>query len=179
VLALENLTEVNYVVRNLKALLSIREGWKTNSEAPVKTLNKKETAMKLVDRSRDAKEAPHVVEILTKVVHEFLAQLDYTKMAHEANTVAMRRRVADLRKAFSVYCASQTGSKPNVTIDNPLARYVYIMDVYKDAYNIMFEHLGEVEHMYGLDFSKESHPYNTSGAMWKEDLLLAHCEYIA
>lgn len=135
--------------------------------------------MKLTDRSADAKEAPHAVETLTEVVHEFLAQLDYTKMASEANAVAIRRRVPDLRKAFSVYCASQTGSKPNVTINNPLARYVYIMDVYKDAYDLMWEYLGEVEHLYGLDFSKENHPYNTCEAIWKEDFLLAHCEYIA
>ena len=128
----------------------------------------------IVDRSDSAKEAPHIVEILTKVVQEFLAQLDYTKMTAEANAVAMQRRPSDLRKAFSIYCASQTGHKPNVTIDNPLRRYVYIVDVYKDAYDLMWEYIGEVEHTFGLD----SDLYVTD-ALWKEDFLIAHHEYIA
>jgi hypothetical protein len=133
----------------------------------------------LTDRFEDAIRTPRYVEALTKVIQEFLAQLDYTKMARGANHAEMQMRKADIRKAFSIFCASQLGSEPNVTIDNPLRYYVYIADVYGDAYSFMFEYIGEVEHQFGLNFSIEGHPYNTGQEMWREDFLLAHCEYMS
>jgi len=132
----------------------------------------------LADRYEDAKSTPHIVGILTKVIQEFLAQLDYTKMARGANYAEIQMRKADLRKAFSIFCASQLGNKPNVTIDNPLRYYVYVADVYGDAYGYMFEHIGEVEHQFGLNLSKPNHPYDTTEEMWREDFLLSYQEYM-
>lgn len=130
------------------------------------------------DRYEDAKSTPHIVKVLTKVIQEFLAQLDYTKMARGAVYAEIQIRKADLRKAFSIFCASQLGNEPNVTIDNPLRHYVYIANVYEDAYGFMFEHIGEVEHQFGLNLSKPNHPYNTEEEMWREDFFLTYQEYM-
>lgn len=134
---------------------------------------------KRIDRSKSALQIAPYVKVLIEVVDEFLAQLDYTKTAFCADMKDMQERKEDLRKAFSVYCASQLAKEPNVVIDDPLGRYVYIADVYRDAYDFAFSHAGEVEHMFGFDFDDEDHPYDTSEEMWKEDFLLAHCEYMS
>lgn len=133
---------------------------------------------KRVDRSGSLTHFVPYIKVLLEVVDEFLAQLDYTKTALYANVKDMQERKEDLRKAFSIYCAGQLENKPNVTIDNPLRRYVYIADVYEDAYSIAFAYAGEVEHQFGFDFEDEDNPYDTGKEMWKEDFLLAHQEYM-
>jgi len=130
-----------------------------------------------VDRSGGAARAPHLVAVLTKVVQEFLAQLDYTQMAFFADMKDIEERHEDIQKAFAVYCASQLRKVPNVVIDNPLWRYVYVADVYKDSYDIMWEYIGEVEHQFGLNYTKKDHPYKTNSIMWIEDFYLAYHEY--
>ncbi len=134
---------------------------------------------KKIDRSSSLTHFVPYIKVLLEVVDEFLAQLDYTKTAFYADMKDMQERKEDLSKAFSVYCASQLGNKPNVTIDNPLGRYVYIANVYEDAYSIAFTYAGEVEHMFGFDFEDEDNPYDTDEEMWKEDFLLAHQEYMS
>jgi len=134
---------------------------------------------KRVDRSNSLTHFVPYIKALLEVVNEFLVQLDYTKTAFYTDMENMKERKEDLRKAFSVHCASQLGNKPNVIIGNPLGRYVYIADVYEDAYSIAFTYAGEVEHQFGFDFDDGDNPYNTNEEMWREDFLLAHQEYMS
>lgn len=91
-----------------------------------------------------------VINVLKNAANLYIGTLDFSHMAKEADFNAIQVRKEKLAKDFSIFLRNLLeGNMSKPRRSRPVRRYVYIVDVYEDAYAFVWEYVGESEHEFG------------------------------
>lgn len=86
--------------------------------------------------------------ILIEEVTEWLEKQNLTSVSQEADHIAISKRKVKLIHALGRGLAEDAETE---SIDNILSLYVYQTDIWADAFNLIFEYIGENEHQFELN----------------------------